>query len=306
MTFTLAGPNEFARSEELRRLITEFVSKHGDIGLERVDPESLELGALLDLVQATNLFAPYRMIILRGLSGNKSLAEKLPEILASCSDEIDLIFYEPNLDMRTSYAKALQKQTDFKKFEELKEPRLIDWLATEASARDASLSRSDAGLLIGRLGMNQQLLSMELDKLISFSPSIRREVIEQLTEQSPQSTIFDLLAAAFGGDAARAVGLYMEQRSQKVEAQMILSMIAWQLHAVIVAKLGNKRSAETIAKESKLSPYIVRNASEIARRTPLKKLQQLLDDVIRLEITMKSKAIDVDDAAQTLLISIAA
>lgn len=306
MTFTLAGPNEFARSEELRRLITEFVSKHGDIGLERVDPESLELGALLDLVQATNLFAPYRMIILRGLSGNKSLAEKLPEILASCSDEIDLIFYEPNLDMRTSYAKALQKQTDFKKFEELKEPRLIDWLATEASARDASLSRSDAGLLIGRLGMNQQLLSMELDKLISFSPSIRREVIEQLTEQSPQSTIFDLLAAAFGGDAARAVGLYMEQRSQKVEAQMILSMIAWQLHAVIVAKLGNKRSAETIAKESKLSPYVVRNASEIARRTPLKKLQQLLDDVIRLEITMKSKAIDVDDAAQTLLISIAA
>ncbi len=305
MIITLAGPNEFARSEELRRLIAQFVGEHGDIGLERVDPESLELGALLDLLQATNLFAPHRMIILRGLSVNKSLAEKLPEILASCSDEVDLIFYEPNLDMRTSYAKTLQKQTDFRKFEELKEPQLMHWLVAEASARDASLSRSDASLLIGRLGMNQQLLSLELDKLISFSPNIHREVIEQLTEQSPQSTIFDLLAAAFGGDASKAVGLYMEQRSQKVEAQMILSMIAWQLHAVIVAKLGNKRSAETIASESKLSPYVVRNASDIARRTPLKKLQQLLDDVISLEITMKSKAIDVDDAAQALLISIA-
>ncbi len=70
----------------------------------------------------------------------------------------------------------------------------------------------DAKYLVMRVGANQQTLSNELAKLLSYDKAITRQTIDLLTEQTPQSTIFELLDAAFAGNSKKAMELYAEQR----------------------------------------------------------------------------------------------
>src|SRR3546814_19438404 len=61
---------------------------------------------------------------------------------------------------------------------------------------------------------------------------------------TPQSTIFELLDAALSGNTRRALELYEEQRSMKVEPQQIIAMLAWQLHVLAVVKAAGERRSE--------------------------------------------------------------
>jgi DNA polymerase III delta subunit len=188
----------------------------------------------------------------------------------------------------------------------MQEVQLAGWVVEEAKRRGGSITRPVAARLVDRVGGSQQLLSSEIDKLLTYSLEITAESVELLTEPSPRSSIFDLLESAFAGRTDRMLALYREQRAQKVEPQAILSMIAWQLHALTVTKLGGGKSPQEIASISKLSPYTVRNSQSLARSLSLAKLQALIGAVISLEITLKSKALNADDAVQVLLLQIVA
>src|SRR5690606_24141563 len=122
-----------------------------------------------------------------------------------------------------------------------------------------------------------------INKLVLFDPHISRESIGLLTEPLPQSTMFQLLDAAFAGDNKRALELYDEQRAQKVEPQAILGMIAWQLHVLALVKTAEQQGITDIAKEAKLSPFVVQKSRGITRRLSLAKLKDLLNRAHKLD-----------------------
>src|SRR5690606_21428745 len=113
-----------------------------------------------------------------------------------------------------------------------------------------SLSVADARYLVSRVGQNQLQLSSELQKLLDYQPAVNRQTIDLLTEPTPQSSIFDLLAAAFDGQAKRVLQLYHEQRQQKVEPLNILALAAWQLHILALIKTAGERSPQQIASQA--------------------------------------------------------
>ena len=149
--------------------------------------------------------------------------------------------------------------------------------------------------------MNQERVAHELDKLLLHDATITRESIDQLTERTPQGKIFDLLDAAFAGQAERALRLYEAQRAQRVEPQEILAMIGWQLRQVALAKTVGSHD---LVREGKVSPYSARKASTIASRLTHTKLKQLLHDITTLDARSKRTNIDLDEALQTYLLQL--
>ena len=197
MITTLTGSNNFLLQQELQRLIGDFVAKYTDFGLEKYDGEELEVDVLLSGVSALPFLAERRMVVVRDGWANKDLAEQIEKIINNVADTTDLIIVEPHPDKRSSYYKTLKKLTDFREFNSLERASLPKWLSQEAKNNGGELSFSDANYLVERVGDNQMQLSNELDKLLSYSPQISREGIDLLTEKAPQSTIFELLDAAF-------------------------------------------------------------------------------------------------------------
>ncbi len=288
--------------QELRPIIDSFVAEHGDMALERLDGEEVEFDRMREALQSMPFLASRKIVVLRNASANKQFLEQAESLLSELSESTEIVLVETKLDKRTAYYKYLKRHATMTDCQELDTPQLATWLARVVKEQGGQLSVSDASYLIERVGANQLLLSSELTKLLSYDAAITRSTIDMLTERTPQSTIFELLDAALAGRTKRALDLYAEQRSMRIEPQQILSLLIWQLHILSLVKTAGTRSVDEIAQETKLKPFVIRKSQGIAGRMTISQLKALVHEVHTLDIRLKSESIDVDDALQNLIV----
>ncbi|HUY85071.1 MAG TPA: DNA polymerase III subunit delta [Candidatus Dormibacteraeota bacterium] len=304
MIVTLAGENSFRLQAELNGLLEVFLGVHGGLALERIDGQEADFDKIREALTGLPFLAARKMVVLRAPSANKQFTESFEQLLNDTVETTDLILVEPKLDKRMAYYKLLKKKTDFREFPELDAGGLARWLVESARAGGGSLGLADASYLVERVGPNQQLLSNELDKLLLYDSNINRRNIDLLTEPTPQSTIFQLLEAAFAGRSEQALKLYAEQRALKVEPPQIVAMLAWQLHVLAVIKAAGDRSADEIAREAKLNPFVVRKSQGIARGLTLAEVKELVSDLLKIDVASKRTSIDSDEALQNYLLAL--
>lgn len=302
MITLLTGENTYLLRATLQRLVDEFVAEYTDMGLERLDGEEASFDRMREAIESLPFLAPKKMVLLLTPGINKEFAENAAKLLSDVPEVTEVVIVEPKPDKRTAYYKFLKKHANIQEFKDLDTHGLALWLTDEAAKRGGTLSRGDARYLVERVHGSQQLLSHELDKLLSFSPNITKQTIDSLTDATPQSTIFELLDAALAGNTNRAVALYDEQRRLKVEPQQIIAMLAWQLHVLAVVKVAGERDVAVIAKEAKLNPFVVRKSQGLARQMTLAQVKELVHDTLALDIRLKSQPVDADDALKQLLL----
>lgn len=304
MITTITGANDLLRRQALDKLVADFVAEHTDMALERFDGEEADINAIRGGLASQPFLTARKLVVLREPGKLKAFTENIADIFKDIADTTDLIIYEPKLDKRLSYYKTLKKETEFKDFTELDANGLARWAGEYAKEQDGAISLADAKLLIDRVGTNQLSLKQELDKLMSYDPKVTSASIEQLTEPLPQSTVFELLDAAFSGRSEQAFKLYKEQRALKAEPQAIMALVAWQLHVLAVVVAGKPQSAEEIAKAAKLNPFVVRKTQGLARRISLPQVKKLVADLLALDLQLKRAPIDADEALQLYLLKL--
>ena len=304
MTMTLTGENSFGLKAELSKQVTDFVGQHGDMALERLDGEEASFARLQEALQSLPFLTSKKLVVLHSPGKNKEFTEKAEQLLADLPETTDVIIIEPKLDKRLSYYKFLKSKTDFRDFPELDQAAMSRWLVDAAKAQNGSLSLADANRLIERVGVNQRLLANELEKLLLYDPSISRQTIDLLTDETPQSTIFQLLEAAFAGHVGRAMELYAEQRQLKVEPAQIVAMLTWQLHVMALLKTAGERTPDQIAREARLNPYVVRKTANVVRQLSLIDLKRLIADLLEIDLRLKREPLDADEALQNYLLSL--
>lgn len=300
----LTGENSFMLQQELRRIIGDFVAEHTDMALEQLDGEEAEFDRIREALQSLPFLASKKLVVLRAASANKQFIEQAQDLLTDVPESTDVVIVEPKLDKRQSYYKFLKKQPGFAEFNPVDNLQLSRWLVEQATFQGLTLEIGDAKYLVDRVGANQQMLANELAKLGQYSDNITRKTIDELTERTPQSTIFELLDAALSGQQKRALELYKEQRAMKVEPQAILALLGWQLHAMALVKTAGDRDPGQIASEAKLNPFVVRKTQGIVGRMGTAELKKLIQDVFSLDIRLKSESIDADEALQNLILTL--
>lgn len=287
---------------EQQRIISGFVAEHTDMGLERLDAEETTYERIVEAVQSLPFLVDRKLVVIRGGSLNTDFTEKFEQFLGAVTESTDVLIVESKLDKRTAYYKALKKHTEFHEFAVLDANGLAQFAAEYVKEQGGQLSLVDARFLVERTGMNQMSLAHELDKLLAYDMTITRDSIVLLTDEAPQSKIFDLLDAAFGGSVSRMQRLYADQRAQSIEPQQIIAMLVWQLYVLAVIKAAGQRSVPDIASAAKLNPYVVEKTARLARSLSLSKLRQMITDLRVLDMRSKSSNIMLDDALQHYLL----
>lgn len=115
---------------------------------------------------------------------------------------------------------------------EAKEPKgeeLINWVVRYASLRHKTISQENASLLTEIAGENRSLIEMQLQKIISFlgseSKEITGELINNISSNLKELTIFDLQNAVSRRDTARAYECTMNLLEQGKDILFIISML---------------------------------------------------------------------------------
>jgi len=306
MVVTITGTNDHLRRDALTALIAAFEAEHGAMAIERLDGEESTADRMRESVLSLPFLSPRKLVVLREPGKQKEFSDALVDLLSDMPETTDLIIYEPKLDKRASYFKTLKKSTDYREFGELDASNLAAWAVTYAKEQGGKLGLSDARTIIDRLGPSQQLIKSELDKVLAYNQVITKQTIDLLIDPLPQSTVFELLDAAFQSNADRTFTLYQEQRSLKVEPQAIIAMLAWQLHILAIVKAGEKHGTDSIAKAAKLNPYVVRKSLGLAKRLSYGRIKELISKLLTLDTQLKSTAIDADEALRLFLLELVA
>jgi DNA polymerase-3 subunit delta len=303
MIITITGNNFYLIKHRLDELVNKFVAEHGELAVDKIDAEEAEPAAILEAVQSLPFLSSRKLVVIRNLSANKLAAEQIEQIIGSAGDGADLIFYELSPDKRTIFYKVLRSQTELEEYNELDVQELARWLVEEAKKLGGKISPADANYLVERVGANQKLIANELDKLLTYEPAISRDNIDRLTVKNPQSKVFDLLDAAFGGRKQAALKLYSEQRAQMVEPQEIVAMIAWQLRLIALAKVTDK-TPNQIAADTGSSAYPINKAAGLGRNLSRGDIKRLVNRLYEIDLLAKTKSIDLDEALKTYLVTI--
>jgi DNA polymerase III delta subunit len=285
MIITLTGSNSFASKQALSVLMKQFVAEHGEHSIETVDGESCAPNRLPDLLAGATLFAPRRMVVVRGASSNKPLWDALGDWLPRVSDETTLVVVELAPDKRTKTFKALKKLSDFSEYAELEGPDLTAWIQKTATEQGGVLDFKTAQYLVQRAGTRQEQLWQELQKLISYQPQVTQSTIDILVEPTTSANVFELLDAAIGGNPQRVQVLITKLQPSEDPYKLFGLMVSQVFTAAIVSSAGSK-SADAISKEATLHPYVVRKTQ--AQAIGQARLHQLIDAVADLDTQLKT------------------
>lgn len=305
MIKVLVGTNWFGLKAELDNMVREFVKAHTELGLERIDASEVSFEQVVGAVESLPFLTSRKMVVVFGLSSTPSPADDAEILFRKLNDTTDLIIVEPKVDKRGSYYKLLKQQAGFCEYNELDQAALVAWVQGTVTEKSGKITASNARYLVERVGLNQTKVALEIDKLVAYSPEISRQTIENLTEETPTATIFNLIDNAFSGRIDRAIEIYASQRAQKVEPQAIFAMLVWQMHIVsLVARAPKDARAEGIAKDAGLNPYVVQKSQSIAKKMGVQKVSDTLHLLRDIDVNSKTKTINFDDALRFFIVSL--
>jgi len=300
---TLTGENSFKIDERVNQLIDVFLKDNSEDAIERIDAAEVDSVEALARIEGQSLFNSQKLVIIKDLSKNVQLSESIARIFDSPIPGVDIIIIEPKLDGRSKLNTLLKKSTDFIVYNELQLFNLVDWLVDQAKQRAAIISRQDAQYLINRLGNNQTRLASEVEKLSLYDNVISRENIDLLVAQSPRSNAFTLVEAGITRNYIKVNIVYEELKAQKIDANIIVGSLAWQLHLLALIKESGNKSSQSVAIENKLNENQVINAKRLADNITKPELYNAIEKLVILDDKRKTMNVSIDDALLLYLLS---
>lgn len=287
MIYLILGENAYKAEQELARLATA-----SGVSPERLDSSTLTANTLADIVRGGSLFSEKRLVVLRQLSDNKPVFEKLAEWAGEVPSDTTLVLLEAKLDKRTKAYKVLTKAAQVVAADLLTErdTRLAEeWLRKLAAARKVGLSPGQVrdmvqrALVAGDRPTSRSIDQMQLAqaiKALAGESKVTDDMIATLLPPAPGDTVFDLLDMAARRQTARVDALLAElERTEDPHRTLALIMGQWA--QLVSVALADGPSA-SIAVELGLHPYVAKKQQELAQAftsNELKKLTALAADL---------------------------
>lgn len=302
MIVTFSGKNSFELLKARHKLVADFVAEHSAMALEQFDCSDVEPQVIYDALTNLPFLVAKKLVVLEEPSTNKALAEKLPEWVSE-ADSIDVLVIEPAVDKRTVFYKFLQTKTKMREFAPLRPYEVEAWIRTYTKEKNMSLSAPAVKLLIERVGIDQQQLAKEIDKLALYKPKIELEDVDLLVEDLPQNTVFEMLDSLVAGNTKRTMELYEKLLIKRIDANEIIGMLGWQLHTLSLIRAAGGRESE-IAAKTKLHPFVVQKNFGLASRLSMSQLKECVDKVFQAELSIKRDGLNAENVVSVLLLAL--
>jgi len=300
--YVLEGKEAYLREQAVKKLLEAAVDEAmRDFNFARVSVSDGDLGKALAVARQFPMISTRRMVVVTDFESvnDERQLDLLKEYLREPGETTVLAFVSPGLDNRRNIATMLRKAATVVNFDPLDEkdsaPR---WVVEYARNHGCVMDASDAGYLIGMVGVELQRLTCELDKLICFvggKGRISKTEIDELVLHTREHSNFELTDAVLDGKRERALRLLGHIFDNPPEAPQSLAILmlgafSRSYRNLLVAKELMRQNApnEEIAKAVGVSPYAVKYLNERARKADSDRLLKGLLRIAQTDVALKS------------------
>lgn len=252
----LVGENTFEVREALKKIETNFN------GLaEKFDGSELTLAQLPDVLMGISLFSSQRLVIIRDITTNSFLWEKISDWLPRINDDIHVVFIDAKPDKRTTSYKALKAAAEIHEFPAWTErdtSKAEQWLDTRAKNQNVTIGRTEIRQLVNRVGVDQWKLASALE-MLSLAEEITAKTIDDIIPANPTENVFQLLDLALDGNG-RGVAQSIKTLSLQEDPYAIFGLVSSQV--LTLGAVTFAESPDTVAKDFAVHPFV---ASKLTR-----------------------------------------
>lgn len=286
MIIFLGGDNDFAISQQVSKLRSQYAKKYTD-SLDEVIVDAAADGyaAVEQALLALPMFFSHRLVIVNNVSGFKNNIDKLQELLAKVPDSTVAVFDGRGLDKRIKLYKILSGLKNAKIFTRPNSAELLKWIQAEAKRCETQIPVPVAQYLIGRVGDDQWLLSSEIAKLSLATDLVTREAIDEHTARNVFDSVFDLIEAVSRSKSRQAVDIYEQLAADGANDQQILSTLMW--HYRVLA-LALARADDDALAACGVKPYSVAKAAHLAKDMSMEEVSRAYQHMLDADIAIKN------------------
>ncbi len=306
MVFFFYGPNSYASRRQLHKMIETYVQKTGsDLGVERIDGAAIDLKRLMGNLLAVPFLASSRLVIVEYLSLNKTVAERIAEVIKEVPVTTVAIFYEKEVDRRGRYFKTLASEAKAIEFKALAPAQLSAWVRGQVKRLGGTIEAAALAELLARSGDDQWRLEQEVAKLTSYAPAITKAAVEELVTERVEESIFALVEAVAEGRAELALERYQRLLASGANELYILTMIMWQLRNLLFAKAAGTTTPPELARQTGMSPFVATRALAQQKRLSTEQLKRAFLAGIDTEAAIKTGEGRADQLVELLIYEVA-
>ncbi|MBF9295012.1 DNA polymerase III subunit delta, partial [Staphylococcus epidermidis] len=210
--------------------------------------------------------------------------EQVNEFLEKYDGENFIIFevYQNKLDERKKITKTLKKTSKLAKVEQMSEQEIKNWIKNKLHENFKDIKQDALDLFIELTGINFNIVSQELEKIILFlgeRTTINKKDVEEIINRSLEQNVFLLTEYIQKGEKYKAIQLIKDLIVMKEEPIKLLALITSNYRLYYQCKILSRKgySGQQIAKTINVHPYRVKLALNQVKHYQLTHLLNIID-----------------------------
>jgi DNA polymerase-3 subunit delta len=185
-------------------------------------------------------FSSKRLIVVKDFDKfSKEDVSKIEAYVKNPSQHTCLVIDSDDISMLEKSA-SIARYAKVMKFNPLSDAELSSWIKKYLSAQGKAIEYDALDMLKESKGSGLLNLSLELDKLITFTgarKNIAVSDVENLVGKSVVSSAFDIASAIGNRDASKAIGIINELTSSGKKPYEIIGILSWFFKRILKARL---------------------------------------------------------------------
>lgn len=237
--------------------------------------------------------------------------DQLLEFIEKYDGENLIVFevYQNKLDERKKLTKTLKKNGQLKKVEQMSEEEIKKWIQSKLNDNFKDIKQDALNNLIELTGINFNIISQELDKLMLFlgdRPTINKDDVNQIINRSLEQKVFLLTEYIQKRQKNKAIQLVKDLINMKEEPIKLLALITSNYRLYYQCKILSQKgySGQQIAKTVNVHPYRVKLALGQVRHYQLEDLLNIINSCAETDYKLKSSYMDKQLILELFILSL--
>ena len=304
--YLICGEEEYLKLNYKNQFI-RAVAGDDTMNLGIYEGKNIDVNEVIDTAETFPFFAERRLIVMEDTGLFKSGGEELAEYMSEIPDSTIFLFVEQNVDKRSKMYKAVKANGYICEISRQTEKDLSLWAARIFAKDGKKITNADMSYLIANVGTDMEVLSREIEKLISYDLNkeiISKEDIDAVCVKQLNVRIFDMVDAISVKNQKKTLDCYYELIAEKEPPMRILFMVARQFHLILQAKDLSARgmSKDQIAQTMGVQGFIATKSIRQSRNFSVAELKSALTESVQTEEMIKKGLMDENIGVEMLLI----
>ena len=305
--YLLYGDEDYLRKQYKDKLLNALMPDGDTMNFNRYEGKDIEIGEVIDQAETLPFFADRRVILIEDSGLCKAGGEQLAEYLSNSSPDTVIIMNESAVDKRSKVFKAVTSAGRAVEFTSQPAETLQKWILGRVKKEGKNIDSRALNLLLERTGTDMTTISVELEKLFSYTmgrPAITAKDVDDIITVSTSSKVFDMIAAIAEKRQSAALEMYHDLLEHKETPFGILALITRQFNMMLqVSELMDEgKGVKSIADTMGISTYIEQKYERQVKNFGYKSLRRALDACASADENVKIKGMNPELSVELLII----